>query len=227
MITPQTVPVARAIHDRIRCQPVSSSTTLCVGDIVTIIVISIVLILGLLCIYWTWRVVHRHAVADQEQASSNCDPYNVVSPSLDNSVLVRKGIVHEPDKPLQAKTAGPDVFWSPQAQLPELKFHLDPLPAMEEMTEMRNNFSSRPFSCHFPSSPSPRSSLVCLDPPPLQSQCFGGTAPLTTRRGSQKLNRLPDSVCSEGGGEISLGKAAPTVPGDTMTDSSHSSMKFA
>ncbi|KAG2094449.1 uncharacterized protein F5147DRAFT_701100 [Suillus discolor] len=214
MMTPQTAPVTRAIHDRIRCQPVSSGTTLCIGDIVTIIVISIVFILALSCIFWTWRIVHRHAIADQEQASSNRDPYNVVSPSLDSSVLVRKGVVREPYKPVQAKTAGPDVFWSPQAQLPELKFHLDPLPTMEEMTEMRNNFSIRPFSCHFPSSPSPRSSLVSLNPPLLQSQSFGGAAHLPTRSGSQKFDMLPDSACFEGGGEISLGKAIPAVPGD-------------
>ncbi|KAG2049555.1 hypothetical protein BDR06DRAFT_961359 [Suillus hirtellus] len=215
MMTPQTAPVARAIHDGIRCQPVSSGTTLCIGDIVTIIVISIVFILALSCIFWTWRIVHRHAIADQEQASSDRDPYNVVSPSLDNSVLVRKGVVREPYKPVQAKTAGPDVFWSPQAQLPELKFHLDPLPAVEEMTEMRNNFSIRPFSCHFPSSPSPRSSLISLNPSLLQSQCFGGTAHLPTRSSSQtEFDMLPDSACLEGDGEISLGKAIPAVPGD-------------
>ncbi|KAG2359443.1 hypothetical protein BDR07DRAFT_1378683 [Suillus spraguei] len=132
-------------------------------------------------------IVHCHTVADEEQVSLNRDPFNVVSSSLDNSVLVRKGIVQEPCKPVQAKTAEPDVFWSPQAQLPELKFHLDPLPAMEEM---RNNISIRPFSCHFPSSPSPRSSL---------SQSFGGTA---TRSGSPQSNMPPDSVCSESGGKV-------------------------
>lgn len=214
MITPQTAFVARAIHDRVRCQPVSSNTTLCIGDIVTIIVISIVFLLALSCIFWTWRIVHRHAIVDQEQASSNRDPYNVVSSSLDNSVLVRKGIVREPCKPVQAKTAGPDVFWSPQAQLPELKFHLDPLPAIEEMTEMRNNFSIRPFSCHFPSSPSPRSSLVCSNPSLLRSQSFGCTSHLTARSGSPKFNMLPAGACSEGGGEILLGEAVLVVPCD-------------
>lgn len=209
MITPRTAPVARAIHDRIRCQPVSSSTTLCIGDIVTIIVISIVLILALSCVFWMWQIAHCHTVADEEQVSSNRDPFNVVSSSLENSVLVRKGIVREPCKPVQAKTAEPDVFWSPQAQLPELKFHLDPLPAMEEMTEMRNTFSIRPFSCHFPSSPSPRSSLVCSNPSLLQSQSFGGTA---TRSGSPQSNMPPDSSCSESGDEMSLGKVDPGMP---------------
>ncbi|KAG2130747.1 hypothetical protein DEU56DRAFT_815343 [Suillus clintonianus] len=200
MITPQTAPVARAIPNRIRCRPVSSGTALCIGDIVIIIVISTIFILAISCAFWTWRSIRRRAIADQEQASSNRDPYNVVSCSLEDSVLVRKGIVREPSKPAQAKTAGPDVFWSPQAQLPELKFHLDPLPTTEDMTEMRNNFSIRPFSCHFPSSPSPRSSLVCSNPALLQSQSFGSTIHLTTRSGSPKLNVLPDGVRSEGGG---------------------------
>lgn len=212
IITPQTAPVTRAIHDRTRCQPVSSGTTLCIGDIVTIIVISIVFILAFSCTFWIWRIFHRHAIADQEQVSSNRDPYNVVSSSLDNSILVRKDIVREPCKPVQATTAGPDVFWSPQAQLPELKFHLDPLPAMEEMTEMRNNFSIRPFSCHFPSSPSPRSSLVCSNPSLLQSQCFGSTAHFTMRSGSPNFNMLSDGACSESGGEILLGEGVPAVP---------------
>lgn len=214
MITSQTAPVSRAIHDRLRCQPVSSSTTLCVGDIVTIIVLSIIFFLALSCIFWTWRIIHRHAVADQEQASSNRDPYNVVSSSLDNSVLVRKGTVREPCKPVQAKTAGPDVFWSPQAQLPELKFHLDPLPAMEEMTEMRNSFSIRPFSCHLPSSPSPRSSLVCSNPSLLQSQFeFGSMAHLITRNGSLKSNTLSDGSCSDSGGKnlLQVGEAVPAA----------------
>lgn len=214
MITPRTVPVSRAIHDRLRCQPISNGTTLCIGDIVTIVVLSIVFFLALSCIFWTWRIVHRHAIADQEQASSDRDPYNVVSSSLDNSVLVRKCIIREPCKPPQAKTAGPDVFWSPRAQLPELKFHLDPLPAMEEMTEMRNNFSIRPFSCHFPSSPSPRSSLVCSNPSLLQSQFgFGSTAHLATRGGSPKLDMLPDGACSESSCKISLqvGEAVPAA----------------
>ncbi|KAG1860209.1 hypothetical protein DFJ58DRAFT_280926 [Suillus subalutaceus] len=208
VITPQTAPVARAIHDRTRCQPVSSGTTLCIGDIVTFIVIGIVFILALSCIFWIWRIFHRHAIADQEQVSSNRDPYNVVSSSLDNSVLVRKDIVREPCKPMQAKTAGPDVFWSPQAQLPELKFHLDPLPAMEEMTDMRNNFSIRPFSCHFPSSPSPRSSLVCSNPSLLRSRSFGST----TQSSSPKFSVLSDGACPESGGKILLGEGVLAVP---------------
>ncbi|KAG0694774.1 hypothetical protein DFH29DRAFT_880494 [Suillus ampliporus] len=214
MIPPQTAPVARAIHDHIRCQPVSSGTTLCIGDIITIVVTSILIILAISCIFWAWRIVHRRAIADQEQASSNRDPYSVVSSSLDDSVLVTRGVVREPSKPEQAKT-GPDVFWSPQSQLPELKFHLDPLPTTEEMTEMRNNFYIRPFSCHFPSSPSPRSSWACSNPSLLQSQSFGSTAHLTTRSSSPKRNVLPGGACSEGGGETLIdGAAASTTTGD-------------
>jgi hypothetical protein len=224
VITPQTARVTRTIHDRTRCLPVSSGTTLCIGDIVTIIVIGIVFIFAFSCIFWIWRIVRRNAIADEEQVSSNRDPYNVVSSSLDDSVLVRKDIVREPSKPMQAKTTGPDVFWSPQAQLPELKFHLDPLPAMEEMTEMRNNFSIRPFSCHFPSSPSPRSSLVCSNPSLLQSQFLGSTSHLTTRSGSPMSNMLSDGACSETGDEILLGERVPVVP---ETDSCHSSVKLA
>lgn len=105
------------------------------------------------------------AGADEEQGTLHS--YDIELTPYDNAALSPiyhhnvdsvsvKDIVQGPIKPEPAKIAEPDVFWSPQDRLPELHFHLDPLPSTDEMG--RFDFAVRRLSCPFPSTPSPRSS---------------------------------------------------------------------
>ncbi|OAX31538.1 hypothetical protein K503DRAFT_76221 [Rhizopogon vinicolor AM-OR11-026] len=165
MIIPQISPVSRAVDNTVQCQSIFSSTPLCTGDIITIIAIGLVVILVIGVAVWSWRMVNQRAAAE-EQARE--DPHNSVSV---------KCVMQGPTKPEPVKSAEPDVFWTPQDQLPVLHFHLDPLPSTDEMTEMKRfDFAVRRFSCPFPASPSPRSSWACSKTYLVQSQSFGSTA---------------------------------------------------
>lgn len=47
-------------------------------------VLSIIFFLALSCIFWTWRIVHRHAVADQEQGKG----------SSETSIITLEGLLY-------------------------------------------------------------------------------------------------------------------------------------
>ncbi|KIL00202.1 hypothetical protein PAXRUDRAFT_315489 [Paxillus rubicundulus Ve08.2h10] len=98
----QTLPV--------RCQPASARSTICIGDLIAIIGCLVPAVI--FTIWVIYRLLRRRQAARSfERQGKGLDPYHASAP-LDDSLLVKHGVVHPPNKPEKARTA--DVFHSPQ-----------------------------------------------------------------------------------------------------------------
>ncbi|KIJ64575.1 hypothetical protein HYDPIDRAFT_28509 [Hydnomerulius pinastri MD-312] len=159
-----------------RCKPVSPNFKVCIGDLVAILGCAVAVTL-----FSVWAVhllrKRRRAASSAQQQSTALDPYHVASP-LNDSLLVKHGVVYPPIKPEKARTT--DVFWSPTSHLPELNFKLSP-PTVFNTTTGANQ--ARPFgslrrppplSLQSQATPSPRSSWARGDVSLLRDGAFGG-----------------------------------------------------
>ncbi|KIJ17577.1 hypothetical protein PAXINDRAFT_154199 [Paxillus involutus ATCC 200175] len=102
----QTLPV--------RCQPASPRSTICVGDLIAIIGCLVPAMIFTVWVIYRLRR-RRQAARSIERQGKGLDPYHASSP-LDDSLLVKHGVVHPPSKPEKARTI--DAFHLPHPELP-------------------------------------------------------------------------------------------------------------
>ncbi|KAF8840795.1 hypothetical protein BDN67DRAFT_1011219 [Paxillus ammoniavirescens] len=142
----QTLPV--------RCQPASPRSTICIGDLIAIIGCLVPALIFAIWVIYRLRK-RRQAARSIQRQGKGLDPYHASSP-LDDSLLVKHGVVHPPSKPEKARTT--DVFHLPLPELPGPTFGLS-LPMTPEPTahEKRSKRGRSPMARQSQAIPSTRS----------------------------------------------------------------------